>query len=134
MNRPFGWLFPALAGGLAIVAIVTGLNYAASIPAGLGAIAAAGATVAEAATNSARHRPASPVRPPPEVVGARAWLQLGRDGREEIVRMVDRLDRAGDHPDLPLRPSPEVDRLTRLPDPEFRQWVTGRLDAIEGTA
>lgn len=133
MTAPFGALGPALAVVLALVAVVTGPNYAVSVPAAVLAIGAAGFTLYDAVRRSARGRP--PGRGPtprPELFGARAWLQQGTVGREEIVLLVDRLDRAADRPELPVRTPAEVEEVVHLPDPEFRAWVNGRLDAIEG--
>lgn len=134
MTRPFGLIFPGIAIALAIVAVVTGPDYSASLPAAIGATAAAAVTLADAVHRSAAGRQRPAARPPPDVVGARAWLGLGSVGRQEIVRYLDRLDRGADHPDLPVRPAEEIRWIAQLPDEEFRAYVNGRLDSIEGPA
>lgn len=134
MKAPFGVLFPALALGLALVAIAVGANYAVAVPAGAAAVVFAGLTLWDAVRRSdpSGRRAAARGHPPP--VGARGWFLHGGVGREELVLLVDRLDRAGDHPDLPVRTPAEVERILRLSDREFRAYVNARLDAIEGIA
>lgn len=66
------------------------------------------------------------------VVPLREWFRSGALGREEIVRLLDRIDRMGAHPALPVRTIPEMDRLRRLPSGEFLDLVARRLDEIEG--
>jgi hypothetical protein len=134
MKAPFGALFPALAIAAAIVAIVAGPTYAIAAPAAVAAVVAAALTIWETVDRSAPHvrRPARP--PVAEDVGVRAWFRGGSFGREEIVLLVDRLERRADHPDLPIRSAKELRRLVRLPDDEFRAYVNTRLDAIEGGA
>ena len=132
MNAPFGVLFPALAIGAAAVAIVAGSDYAIAVPFAAGGVAAAAVAVLEAGGRLPRRRPTL-VRPAESVVaGVRPWFRGGSFGRAAIVEHVDRLDRRGDHPDLPIRSPAEVATIVRLPDDEFRAYVRSRLDAIEG--
>ena len=133
MRAPFGPLLPVLAGAAAAAAIVTGPDYVLSVPLGGLAVVAAGLTLAEAilrARSAPRSGAAAGPSPGPGV--ARTWRMRGRLGRQELVLYLDRLDRAGNHPLLPVRPPAEVDRLARLPDEEFRTYVEARLTAIEG--
>ncbi|MGP8078318.1 MAG: hypothetical protein ACLQD8_06895 [Thermoplasmata archaeon] len=133
MKAPFGALFPAIALVAAAVAIAAETDYRVSVPAAVGAVAAAALTLWDAAHRSPAARAPSPRRPGPGIVGARAWMGRGTLGRTQILLLVDRIDRGTNHPDLPIRPDAEMDRLVRLPDEEFRAYVHARLDAIEGT-
>jgi len=134
MRAPFTLLFPVLAGLGAIVAIVAGSDYAVAVPFAVGAVAAAALSLVEAVRGTGWAEAPSPRRWDDRAAGVRAWFHRGRLGREEILQLVDRLDRAGDHPELPVRRSEEVARLVRLPDAQWRAYVNARLDAIEGIA
>ena len=51
--------------------------------------------------------------------------------REELVLRLDRLERRTVRPGLPARTGEDIGELMELPLAEFRQYVAGRLDAIE---
>lgn len=68
---------------------------------------------------------------PGAIVGVRSWFDGGRYGRVEIVGLLDRLERAAGHSDLPFRSSDEAARIARLPTEQFRRYVDGRLGEIE---
>ncbi|HTP55100.1 MAG TPA: hypothetical protein VML53_00325 [Thermoplasmata archaeon] len=134
MKGPFGFIPPAIAVAAAFTAIGAGPNYAIALPMSVIAVTAAAFTAADALARTARRAPA---RTPPRggrTAGLREWFVRGRIGREQIVLFLDRLDRAGDRPELPIRSSEEIEGLVRLPDAEFRAFVRRRLDAIEGEA
>jgi hypothetical protein len=135
MKSPFGLLFPTLAGGAALFAIATETHYSVALSAAVIAVIAGGGAVWEAARRSPKARATRPSPPTgPETVGVRSWLGRGRLGRAEIIHLVDRLDRAGDRPQLPVRSTEEVAVLVDLPDAEFRAYLNARLDRIEGDA
>lgn len=62
----------------------------------------------------------------------REWLGSGDLGREEIVRLLDRIDRLGAHPNLPVRGEAEMQRFRFMRADEFLAAVARRLDEIEG--
>jgi len=105
-------------------------------------VATAGALVAFLAIGvfligPARRTAVDPRRPvAPYAVDAaspfRASLQAGRAGRSEIVALLDELERRSVHPDRPTTPATESARLRGLPRGEFREYVRGRLEEIEG--
>jgi hypothetical protein len=76
-------------------------------------------------------RETSPARPPTPETGVRDWLRSGPIGREEIVLLLDRLDRSSGRPDLPSSATRELARVRGLPPSEFRRYVAHRLDEIE---
>ncbi|HTP54586.1 MAG TPA: hypothetical protein VML94_06495 [Thermoplasmata archaeon] len=134
MNAPFGILFPLLAVLGAVVAIVAGADYAVALPFAVGSVALAAIALGEAVRRSEVLRRPGASRTLDRTAGVRAWFHRGTLGREEILMLVDRLDRGADRPDLPIRLSDEVARLVRLPEEQFRAYVNARLDSIEGTA
>ncbi len=62
----------------------------------------------------------------------RDWVQEGEIGREETVLMLDRIDRMGAHPNLPMRTEREMATFRRMPRAQFFELVDRRLDEIEG--
>ncbi len=64
----------------------------------------------------------------------REWLTSGELGHEEIVRLLDRIDRMGFHPNLAVRTEPEMDAFRRMPRGRFLRFVAERMDEIEGPA
>jgi hypothetical protein len=133
MTERFRWGCAGAAAAAAIVGIATGPDLGISVPAALAAVLAGGL----AAWDTSRAGPARPVRPVVEPwaapsVGVRSWFSEGTLGREEIVLLLDRLDREGPNPHLPVRPPVELRRLVEAPLREFRAYVRARLDQIEG--
>ncbi len=69
-----------------------------------------------------------------EVNPLRDWIRSGELGHEEIVRLLDRIDRMGLHPNLSVRSEPEMARLRLLSHARFLELVERRLDEIEGAS
>ncbi|HUJ78593.1 MAG TPA: hypothetical protein VLX64_06260 [Thermoplasmata archaeon] len=134
MKGPFGVVPPAIAVVATFVAIDAGPNYSVALPMSVIAVTAALFTAADALARTAHRTPPRSSSRGGRTGGLREWFLRGRIGREQIVLLLDRLDRAGDRPTLPLRSSEEIEGLVRLPDAEFRAFVRRRLDAIEGEA
>lgn len=133
MNAPFSWLFPALAAVASGVAIGAGRDLSLAVPAAVVAVAAGALTVVEAL---ARRR--APARPPPAVpANPRATVQEafrgGGYGRELLVDLVDRIERAGPHPELPGRSIEATRALVALSPDEFRRYLRDRVNALEGS-
>lgn len=98
------------------------------------AVAASAAAVLIAVVPLRSAAPAGPPAGPVAVTPVRDWIGSANLGREEIVRLLDRLDRMSAHPNLAMRTEEEMDRLRRLPRREFLRVVSDRLDEIEGPA
>jgi hypothetical protein len=131
MKAPFGALFPTLAILAVGVAVWAGPDYAIAVPATVLGVAAAGLTIVDAIRRRP-HRPTTAFRLPDRSdYGVREMLRSGAVGRAEIVALLDRVDREGDHPDLPLRTPAELGRLVSIPEPQFLEYVRSRLDALE---
>lgn len=114
-------------------AIAAGRNAEIAAPVSAVAIAAAGWLFLGAwDVRSRRGRPHGPA-PPEEFPGsARALFASGRLRREALIEAIDRLERLGPSPALPLRSPGETDRLTGLSPEEFREYLRKRLDRLEG--
>jgi hypothetical protein len=64
----------------------------------------------------------------------REWFRSGDLGREEVVRLLDLIDRMGAHPNLSVRPLEEIDAIRGLSHRDFVALVDRRLDEIEGAS
>jgi hypothetical protein len=126
------WVFLGFAGAAAAVGIWAGPNYGVAVPAALVAVGLGGLAFWESSRQEGR-----PVTAPTPAydggpVGVRSWFVEGTLGREEIILLLDRLDREGPNPYLPARPPAELRRLVELPTDTFRKYVQARLDQVEG--
>jgi hypothetical protein len=131
VTRPFHWGFVAVAGVFSLLSITERADLTVALPAAALAVAAAGLALLDAVRRApppTRTR-ATAERETPR--GIRIWFRAGHAGREEILHVLDRIDRRGAHPDLPIRRPDEIQRLLRLPADEFRRHLASRLDELE---
>jgi hypothetical protein len=132
VNLPQDWPLLAVAAGAVALAVFAGPVLIVAVGAGLVATLA----VALLLLVPMRHlaRPASKLAPPPVPAVPFSLIEsfrAGRAGREEIVHVLDRIERAGPRPNLPVTTDEEVARLRALSHAEFRAYVRGRLTVIE---
>lgn len=126
------WLLPAVAVAATALAVWGGPNLAVAVPAATIAVLAAGLLFAVVWFDDRRRTPRSyRPHPPRDVLRLRFALRSGRLGREEIVTMLDGVERGGPNPALPNRTVHEMDVLVRLPAAEFRSYLRTRLDDLE---
>jgi hypothetical protein len=132
VTAPFGWWWAALAASLTAAAVATSREYALAVPLATAAVIVAAVAVGDAAGRTAEPRPPfSRVRPvPPSSV--RDWLAAGELGREDLVLLLDRLERKSWNPHLPARTPQEIGRVVNLPLDEFHRYLAGRLTRLEG--
>lgn len=134
MNAPFSWWWAALALALTLGAVLTGRQYVVAVPLAAGAVAVAVVAVLEAIQRQPSRRPAVPVVYAPPATRARAWLGAGRLGREELILLMDRMERRAVNPTLPIRSPAEMVALVHLSPAEFRQYLAARLARIEAAS
>lgn len=132
MNPRLGWLLPGLAVVSTGVAIWADGNFALSVPAASVAVAAAGLFFVHVVPSE----PSRPPRPERPIVREgpariRSAFRSGRLGREEILNLLDGLERSGPNPNLPGRRIEELAQLRGLSSREFRDYVRERLDDLE---
>jgi hypothetical protein len=133
VRAPFAWWWPALAAVFAAIAIARSNNYAVAVPAAAGAVIAAAFAVGDAVRRTAFPRTApSQFRPVPRS-GVRDWLAAGELGREDLVLLLDRLERKVLRPDLPARTPMEIGAIVNLGPSEFDRYVADRIQALEWT-
>lgn len=116
---------------LTLLAVASASNEALTVASSVGAVVAAALAVGEAALRTVS-QPSSPprARPVPRS-GVRDWLAAGEIGREDLLLLVDRLERKTSNPNLPARTPQEVGAVVRLSRPEFHRYLARRLDALE---
>jgi hypothetical protein len=131
MNFPFSWKLPVVAALATGVAVWAGRNVLVAIPAAAVAVGASLLLLVEVWGIPPPTRPASGTFSQNPRASVRDLFRAGRIGREGIVEMLDRLERAGPNPLLPGRTPEELERIARLPRPEFREYVRTRLAELE---
>ncbi|MGP8077255.1 MAG: hypothetical protein ACLQD8_05285 [Thermoplasmata archaeon] len=135
MKAPFRWTFPAVAAVATLIAVGTASQPAIAIPAATCAVAAAGVALWDA-VRLRGPAPSAPVAaaPPEPTGGSESWLRGGELGQEAVVLLLDRIDRALYHPDLPVRTAHELAGLRGLSREEFLGYVDRRMTELEGTS
>jgi hypothetical protein len=133
VRAPFAWWWLVLAALFSAVALWQSSNYAVAVPAAAAAVLVAAFAVGDAVRRTSSSR-AVPYRLPPfPRSGIRHWLAAGELGREDIILLLDRLERKVLRPDLPARTPMEIGALVALRPSEFHRYVADRLQALEGT-
>jgi hypothetical protein len=128
----FRWYLPLIAIVAIGLAIWAGPNLATAVPAAAVGLIAASLLFLDAWSTAGRPIvPALGRRSPETVDGIRSAFRSGVMGREKLIDLLDRLDRAGPTPYLPARRTEEIRALVRLSPSEFRDYLRQRLDALE---
>jgi len=129
----FVWALAGGAAGFTLLAIVAQAEGASAVPAAAGAVLVAALAIGGAAYRAAR---GPSLRTPPRSFrpsGVRDWLVTGEMGREDLVLLLDRLERRTLNPTLPARTPREIGAIVRLRPAEFRRYLDRRLEQLEGT-
>lgn len=132
MNVPFGWRIPVVIAGATAIALWAGRNLEIALPAAVVAVGASALLVLEVWGLPAATRPTARLLGENPRVSVRDLFRSGRLGREEIVELLDRLERSGPDPFLPGKTPEELDRIARLPRAEFREYLRARIADLEG--
>ena len=119
----------AVATGLAVAA---GTNASLAIPAATAAVAAGAlflvGVVEQTRWPSGRPLPTVPVDP----ARVRSSLAAGPRGRPALVYLLDNLERSGGTMNVPVPSDAELRHLAQLSREEFRQYLTDRVNDLEG--
>jgi hypothetical protein len=137
MNSPVGWILPVLAGVATAVALAAGSNTEVALPAAAAAVGTAGLALARAAQRPEGPFASAKAPSPPDQVAPEMsdeWFDQGPIGQEAIVLMLDHIDRALLHPDLPNRGAVELAQLRGMEEEEFLDYVAHRLDELEAAS
>lgn len=133
MIARFVWALAVGAAVFTLLAVVAGGNGGLAVAAAAAAVLVAALAIGGAAVRTARRpRPrfaARSFRPS----GVRDWLVAGEMGREDLVLLLDRLERKTLNPGLPARTPREIGAIVKLRPAEFRGYLDRRLDQLEGT-
>lgn len=114
------------------VAIAAGSNLALAIPAAVAAVALTTGiglySVAGSLRSAREPRPIPDNRPSLRFHRA---LAGDRMPREEVILLLDQVERAGPNPGLPSRPRGEVAAIVGLDAVSFCRYVAARIDRLE---
>lgn len=132
MNAPFAWWWPLLAALLTLVAVAASSDYALSVPAAAAAVLVAALAVADTALGFRRARKPPAPAEPTSVSDVRVLFRAGELGREDLVLLLDRLERRAWHPEMPAKTPPEITAILSLRPAEFHRYLTRRLTELEG--
>ncbi len=114
------------------IAIAAGPNLALAVPAGATAVALAmflglyGAAVSRSPARRSHRIPET--RPSFRIHRGLVGDQIHR---EEVLLLLDHVERAGPNPALPSRTRDETASIMSMEAPEFRRYVATRLDQLE---
>jgi hypothetical protein len=126
---PWGWVVLAVA--LTVLAVVASRDYAVAVPAAAASAAVGVLAVVDSIRRLGSRRPSAAPTAAAPASAVRGWIASGSLGREELVLLLDRLDRQRAHPTLPIRSPKEIAELVRMSRPEFRTYLQRRVAAIE---
>jgi hypothetical protein len=128
----------AIAGILALIAIAIALaitagpNIALAVPAGAAAVVLA-ASLGPYGVLASRGEDRRPVHVPDSRPSLRALRAFAGDRihREELVLLLDQVERAGPNPRLPSRPRGELSTIVSMNATGFRKYVATRVEQLE---
>jgi hypothetical protein len=119
--------------GVAIaIAIAAGSNLDIAVPAGVAAVAFASALGLSGTLATSREDP-RPLRFPDSRPSLRILRAFAGDRihREEVVLLLDHVERAGPNPALPSRPRSELAAIVSMDPAGFRGYVASRIELLE---
>ena len=123
----------AVAAGLTLLAVVAQATGALAWAAASAAVLVAAGAIGVGAYHASR-RSTVPVRSAPfRPSGVRDWLGADEMGREDLVLLLDRLERKTLDPHLPASTPREIGAIVRLRPEEFRRYLDRRIARLEGT-
>jgi hypothetical protein len=134
MTSPIRWALPAIAVTATFVAVLGGPNESVSVPAATVAVGTAGLALWDLVRDRLPEGPPAEFEDPGS---ARAttenWFRPGSMNQASIILLLDRVDRTLVNPRLPTRSASEVEQISRLPWPQFLDYVEARLADIEAS-
>jgi hypothetical protein len=132
VNAPIAWWGLALAATFTILSVLTSANYAVAVPTAAAAVIVASLTVGDAIVRTSARGTAAEVRPVLRS-GVREWIAAGELGHEDLLLLLDRLERKILDPTLPARTPQAVGEIVTLTPQAFQEYVAERLEALERT-
>lgn len=134
-NAPSPRLLALVLGLIAMalaIAVAAGSDLALAVPAGAAAVGLAAVfglyTVLESRGESLGSLWVPDSRPALRILRAFAGDRLHR---EEVVLLLDHVERAGPNPGLNSRPRAELATIVSMSPAAFREYVTGRIEQLE---
>jgi len=127
-----GWGWAVIAACATALAILARGDFVLEVILAALAVAAAGLTVAFALGPRGPPEFEKPRFLPVPLMSAREALRSGAPGREELVYLLDRLERVSVRPTLPIRNPEELAAIVSVPEDVFLGYLESRLRELEG--
>jgi len=127
-----GWGWAIIAACATALAILARGDFVAEVILAALAVAAAGLTVAFALGPRGPPEFEKPRFLPVPLMSAREALRSGELGREELVYLLDRLERVSVRPTLPIRKPEELAAIVGVPEDVFLGYLESRIRELEG--
>lgn len=118
---------------LTLLAIVAAHDEAVALSLATAAVFAAALAIADAFYRTRPRSSGAPSTQPGPRSGIRDWMASGEMGREDLVLLLDRLERTTLNPALPARTPREIGAIVELRAQDFRDYLDRRLETLEGT-
>ena len=133
MNRFLTWVGLSVAAFASFVAILERGNLPAEVPAAICAVAAAALVIVDVVRPTQVQMP-GPYAEQTEWLGrVRGAFRSTRMGREDLVRILDQIERSSSNPALPLRSPEYFEQIARVSNAEFNRYLSERVEALERT-
>jgi hypothetical protein len=119
-----------LAATFTTLSVLSSNNYAVTVPTAAAAVIVAAITVGATVARTAARKNGREASTAPRS-GVRDWIAAGELGHEDLLLLLDRLERKTLDPTLPARTPQEVGEVVNLGPRAFQQYLAERLDALE---
>lgn len=127
-----GWGWAVVAGCATALAILARGDFVAEVILAALAVATAGLTIAISLGPRGLPPFVNPRAPSETLFNVREALRSGELGREELVFLLDRLERVSVRPTLSVRTSAEIAAIIRVPEDAFLRYLETRVRELEG--
>jgi len=127
-----GWGWALVAAFATVLAILARGDFVIEVMLATLAVTAAGLTVAFALGPRGPPEFEKPRFVPVPLMSVREALRSGALGREELVYLLDRLERVSVHPTLPIRKPEELAAIVSVPEDVFLGYLESRVRELEG--
>ena len=133
MKRSFPWWWALPVGALCALSVSASANYGLAVLLAAAAVLFAAVGVADTIQRLVQAETPGVLTRPLPVSPVREWLAAGELGREDVLLLLDRLERLSLTPGLPARTPQEISSIVDLQPKAFQEYVKERLATLEAT-
>jgi hypothetical protein len=128
-----GWGWAIVAASATVLALLASASFALTVAGATLAVVAAALTIRAAVGPRPKSRDTATELAPVPLDSIREAFRAGTVGREDLVFLLDRLERTSLHPTLPVRQAVEVRTIVGVPEEEFLRYLEERIGEFEGS-